>query len=88
MGFWSRLLGRQRGVLSQNMRDDDRQPEEEVRLPRPQPTPSMRRIETPPPTPSTRPLEKQGSTRGTPSYGDQGGTPSTQRIHNPSRPGR
>jgi hypothetical protein len=32
--------------------------------------------------------EISGGTAGTPSYGSQGGTPSTERLHNPTRPGR
>jgi hypothetical protein len=53
-----------------------------------QPTPTMRPIEAPKPTPTTRPLGGEGRTAGTRSYGAPHGTPSTQRIHNPTRPGR
>jgi hypothetical protein len=53
-----------------------------------QPTPTMRPIEAPKPTPTTRPLDGERRTAGTPSYGAPHGTPSTQRIHNPTRPGR
>jgi hypothetical protein len=53
-----------------------------------QPTPTMRPLEAPKPTPTTRPLAGEQRTAGTPSYGTPHGTPSTQRIHNPTRPGR
>jgi hypothetical protein len=52
------------------------------------PTPTMRPLEAPKPTPTTEPLTGDGRTAGTPSYGLPHGTPSTQRIHNPTRPGR
>jgi hypothetical protein len=53
-----------------------------------QPTPTMRPLEAPKPTPTTRPLDGERRTAGTRSYGSPHGTPSTQRIHNPTRPGR
>lgn len=88
MGFWSRLTGkfRTRGVLSRAPEEAE-DPVEEVRLLRPQPTPTGRVPERPQETPSGRPREVEGGTAGTPSYGDQGDTPSTRRIHNP-RPSR
>jgi hypothetical protein len=59
-----------------------------VELPKVKPTPTMRPLEAPKPTPTTRPLGGERRTAGTPSYGAPHGTPSTQRIHNPTRPGR
>lgn len=84
MGILSRLLGRRRGPLA----DDSGDVSETPSIPRPQPTPSMRRIETPRETPTTKPLDGARPTAGTRSYGTPHGTPSTERIHNPTRPGR
>jgi len=82
MGFLSWLFGRERGAAEK--------PSQEAgpRLDAPKPTPTMRPLEAPKPTPTTRPLGGQERTAGTPSYGAPHGTPSTQRIHNPTRPGR
>ena len=85
MGILSRLLGRRRGPLAADPGEEDTGVE---RLARPEPTPSMRRLETPAPTPTAKPIAGSSRTAGTPSYGAPHGTPSTQRIHNPTRPGR
>jgi len=88
MGILARMFGRgserQRGVLAE---EQDAQAET-PRIPQPPPTRGTTRPARPEPTPSTRPLEGPRATAGTRRYGSQGGTPSTQRIHNPSRPGR
>ena len=83
MGLLSRLFGRWR---SDNA--DAPPGEGDTGLTPLQPTPTMRPLEAPKPTPTTRPLGGEGRTAGTPSYGAPHGTPSTQRIHNPTRPGR
>jgi hypothetical protein len=88
MGLWSRLIGRQRGMLAEDSRDDDG---EEVQRPqRPPPTPTGRRPQMPEPTAGTPHFDGPRPTAGTPSYRGHGarGTPSTRRIHNPSHPGR
>jgi hypothetical protein len=88
MGLMSRLLGRgfgrRRGMLADDRDEDSETPP----LVRPRPTPTIRPIKRPADTPTTRPPGGFGSTVGTPSYGTPHGTPSTQRIHNPTRPGR
>lgn len=85
MGFLSRLMGRRRGPLAENEPDEE---QETPRLPKPPPTPTTRQPKMPDPTPSASMPEISGGTAGTPSYGSQGGTPSTERLHNPTRPGR
>lgn len=87
MGLLSRLLGpwfgRRLGVLDEDRDEADRQA-----LKRPPLTPTIQPIARPRDTPTSKPLHGAGSTRGTPSYRTPQGTPSTQRIHNPTRPGR
>jgi hypothetical protein len=88
VGLLARILGlrggRDRGVLAGDEGTEEKTP----RPPRPVPTPASRVPRPPEPTPTTRPLGDPGATAGTPRYGGQGGTPSTERIHNPSHPGR
>jgi hypothetical protein len=84
MGILARLLGRRRSPLDQRSADDAG----DVDLETPRPTPTMRPIEAPKATPTTQPLDGSPRTAGTRSYGAPHGTPSTQRIHNPTRPGR
>lgn len=86
MGFLSRLMGRRRGPLAENEPEADEQ--ETPRLQRPPPTPTTRQPSMPDPTPSAHMPDIGGATAGTPSYHQPGGTPSTERIHNPKRPGR
>jgi hypothetical protein len=83
MGILARLF-RRRGPLAERPDHDAG----ETGLEAPKPTPTMRPIEAPKPTPTTKPLSGSARTAGTPSYGSPHGTPSTQRIHNPTRPGR
>jgi hypothetical protein len=87
MGWLSRLLGarflRERGFFADHAPDAEETPS----IPRPAPTPTTRTPRRPPPTPTTQPLGGPAPTAGTPSYGSPHGTPSTQRIHNPRRPG-
>jgi hypothetical protein len=77
---------RQRGSLA------DGQPDETGELPehRPVPPPSatMGRLQRPEETPTTQRIGDFGATAGTRSHRTPHGTPSTQRIHNPGRPGR
>jgi hypothetical protein len=82
MGLLTWLLGRR------NARPDANVEPEDGMLSAVKPTPTMRPIETPKATPTTQPLSGERRTAGTPSYGAPHGTPSTQRIHNPTRPGR
>jgi hypothetical protein len=88
MGILGRLFGRrverESGVLSQGEAPEAETP----RLPKVAPTRGTKLPKRPEPTPTTRPIQNFGTTAGTRSYGSQGGTPSTQRIHNPPRPGR
>ncbi|HEX2015806.1 MAG TPA: hypothetical protein VGN69_03850 [Solirubrobacteraceae bacterium] len=86
MGIWSRLIRRQRGVLAEDQPDDD--DSKTVHLARPAPTRGSQVPAAFPPTAGTRVPGGPEATAGTPRYGTQGGTPSTQRIHNPTRPGR
>ena len=82
MGVLARILERLRGRRAgQSTSSGNSAPE-------PLLTPSMQPIEAPKPTPSMRNVGGAGRTAGTPSYGAPHGTPSTQRIHNPTRPGR
>ena len=81
MGLLGKLLGRRRGVLADEPVDDRRPPEP------PPPTAGTRPIERPEPTPSMR-VPGAEKTAGTPDYRTPHGTPSTERIHNPRRPGR
>jgi hypothetical protein len=87
MGVLDRLLGwrtdRRRGVLAA----ETAEVEEEPRIARPPDTAGTARLERPAETPSMR-LPGFGRTAGTPDYRQPSGTPSTERIHNPSRPGR
>ncbi|MGH2957846.1 MAG: hypothetical protein ACRDL6_12745 [Solirubrobacterales bacterium] len=84
MGLWSRLTGRlrNRGVLADRV-PEDADEVEQVRLLRPEPTPTGRVPKRPPETPSSKPREI-GGTAGTRRHGAQGGTPSTRRLHNPT----
>jgi hypothetical protein len=87
MGVLARLLGRidrRRGVLAE---ESVEVPEEHAKLARPPETAGTARLEQPKPTPSMR-LPEMERTAGTPEYRAPGGTPSTQRLHNPRRPGR
>ncbi|HEX2085124.1 MAG TPA: hypothetical protein VHF89_05535 [Solirubrobacteraceae bacterium] len=87
MGVLARLLGRidrRRGVLAEEPADAG---EHQPQIPRPPDTAGTARIEQPQPTPSMR-LPEMQRTAGTPDYRTPHGTPSTQRLHNPQRPGR
>lgn len=89
MGILARLLGsrysRRTGVLA----DETAQTGVSQRLVAPLLTPAMQgKLRRPEPTPTTRPLGDPGVSAGTPAYRTPAGTPSTQRIHNRSRPGR
>ena len=86
MGFLSRLMGRRRGPLSEREPEDEEQ--ETPRLSQPPPTPTTRQPRKPDPTPSSQMPDVGGATAGTPSYRTPSGTPSTERLHNPTRPGR
>ena len=87
MGVLGRILqrrvDRRRGVLD----EDPAEPDGPPRLDRPEPTAGTRKLVAPEPTPSMR-VRDVGTTAGTRRWGGQGGTPSTERIHNPQRPGR
>jgi hypothetical protein len=85
MGLLSWLFRRGQGTTGPDPADGDA---DSGGLKPLKPTPSMRPLEKPKPTPTTRPLGGQERTAGTRSYGAPDGTPSTQRIHNPTRPGR
>jgi hypothetical protein len=85
MGLLSKLIRRRRGVLAEEPQDSDLTA---PHLVQPQPTPTTKVPERPHETPTTRRLETARETAGTPSYRTPHGTPSTQRIHNPSHPGR
>lgn len=85
MGFLSRLMGRRRGPLAEREPGEDEQ--ETPRLPQPPPTPTTRRPAMPDPTPGSQ-MPEIGGTTGTRSYRTPSGTPSTERLHNPTRPGR
>ena len=86
MGFLARLLGRRvdrrRGVLAVDPVEAG-----DPRPPEPPPTAGTPRLERPEPTPSMR-VPGAERTAGTPDYRTPHGTPSTQRLHNPRRPGR
>ena len=87
MGVLARLLGRidrRRGVLAV---EETPQAQGEAQIPRPPDTAGTARLEQPRPTPSMR-LPGLRRTAGTPDYRAPHGTPSTERIHNPRRPGR
>jgi hypothetical protein len=88
MGILGRLFGRrierESGVLAKAGLTEPETPQ----LHPVQPTRGTRRPVRPEPTPTTKPIEGFGTTAGTRSYRGQGGTPSTQRLHNRSRPGR
>ncbi|HEX8084734.1 MAG TPA: hypothetical protein VF529_10630 [Solirubrobacteraceae bacterium] len=79
-----RRIDRRRGVLAESAAEGA---EAEPKLPRPPDTAGTARLERPEPTPSMR-LPDPGRTAGTPDYRSPHGTPSTQRLHNPTRPGR
>ena len=81
MGFLGRLLGRRRGVLATSEPEERRPPEP------PPATAGTQPLERPKPTPSMR-VHGAEKTAGTPDYRTPHGTPSTERIHNPRRPGR
>lgn len=87
MGLLHRLLGRRmdrrRGVLAV----ETAEPEHEPKLARPPDTAGTARPDAPKPTPSMR-LPGLRRTAGTPDYRTPHGTPSTERLHNPRRPGR
>lgn len=88
MGILARLLGRRverrRGPLAEETPEEE---QETPHLRRPEPTPTARPIPRPEPTPTTQPYEPPHPTAGTPIHRTPGGTPSTERIHNPKRPG-
>lgn len=87
MGILARLFGRwierEHGMFA-----DPSAPETEHPKLHPLPPTRGTRIPTrPEPTPTTRTLTDFGTTAGTRSYRSPGTTPSTQRLHNRSRPG-
>ena len=88
MGVLGRMLqrrvDRRRGVLDEDPVDPGEQP---PRPATPEPTPGEHRLTAPEPTPSMH-LPEIGTTAGTQGWRTPGGTPSTQRLHNPTRPGR
>ena len=88
MGVLGRLLrrrvDRRRGVLAV----DPVEPRDEApAVPRPPDTAGTAPLRRPDPTPSMR-VPGAERTAGTPDYRFPGGTPSTERLHNPRRPGR
>ena len=87
MGVLGRILqrriDRRRGVLDEDPVEEEGPPH----LERPEPTAGLPKLTAPDPTPSMR-IRDFGPTAGTQRWGGQGGTPSTERIHNPQRPGR
>jgi hypothetical protein len=88
MGILGRLFGRRVERESGMFADPAAGDQETPRLHPVQPTQGTRIPKQPDPTPTTRPIGGFGTTAGTRSYRAPGGTPSTQRIHNPPRPGR
>jgi hypothetical protein len=88
MGVLGRILqrrvDRRRGVLDEDPVDPGEQP---PHLQRPEPTAGTPQLIAPEPTPSMR-VRDFGTTAGTQRWRGQGGTPSTERLHNPTRPGR
>jgi hypothetical protein len=87
MGVLARLLGRldrRRGVLAVESLEVA---EQEPKPARPPDTAGTARPRKPEPTPSMQ-LPTMRPTAGTPAYRAPHGTPSTERIHNPRRPGR
>ena len=89
MGVLGRLLGRRmdrrRGVLAVDA-VEDAEPDAPA-IPRPPDTAGTARLERPEPTPSMH-VPGMQPTAGTRDFRQPGGTPSTQRLHNPRRPGR
>ena len=78
-------LDRRRGALAVAPTEADAG---ESPIPRPAPTAGTAKLVAPPPTAGTRRLDPVGETAGTQVHRIPHGTPSTQRIHNPTRPGR
>ena len=89
MGVLARLLGRRmdrrRGVLAVDA-VEAAEPEAPA-IARPPDTAGTARLERPEPTPSMR-IPGMQPTAGTRDYRQPRGTPSTERLHNPGRPGR
>ena len=87
MGVLARILGRRGGRLRGVTADAHDDAADEPKLAPLPPTAGTRPLERPRDTPSMR-LPETGRTAGTPGYRFPGGTPSTERLHNPDRPGR
>jgi hypothetical protein len=87
MGVLARILGRRAGRLRGVTAETAVAAEDEPRIAAPPPTAGTPRLERPHDTPSMR-VGGAGRTAGTPEHRFPGGTPSTERLHNPGRPGR
>ena len=87
MGVLARILGRRTGRLRGVTAEGGAAVPDEPAIAPPPPTAGTPKLERPRDTPSMR-VDGAGRTAGTPEYRFPGGTPSTERLHNPSRPGR
>jgi hypothetical protein len=87
MGVLARILGRRAGRLRGVTAEVGAAAPEEAAVEPPPPTAGTPKLERPHDTPSMH-VRGAGRTAGTPAYRDPGGTPSTERLHNPGRPGR
>jgi hypothetical protein len=79
-----RRVDRRRGMLDEDPAEPGETP---AALAVPEPTAGTPPLARPESTPSMRPPEI-GGTAGTGRWRAPGGTPSTERLHNPTRPGR